>query len=378
MVKLKLKKQVAVLFGGRSEEHEVSCQSAQTVIEALDKDKYEVIPVGITKEGKWLAGLTPQSLLQIEKTNPAARPVFFSGDPAYRGLIWFEEKNSPSSARLIYGRIPVEVVIPVLHGPYGEDGTVQGLLELTGVPYVGCGVLASAVGMDKIMMKNIFARHNLPQPRFLFCRRGDWERSKEEIISSVEKQLKYPCFVKPANLGSSIGISKAGEKKELIEAVARAARYDRRIIFEEYISGREIEISVLGNEEPVASLPGEITYDHEFYDYQAKYRSSKVRLHIPASLPDKTIDQLREMAIKAYRALDCAGLGRVDFFLREQTGELLVNEINTMPGFTRFSMYPKLWEASGLGINELLDRLIELALERHRKKICSGVHQTKK
>ena len=369
MVKLKLKKQVAVLFGGRSGEHEVSCQSAQTVIEALDKDKYEVIPVGITKEGKWLAGLTPQSLLQIEKVSPSSRQVIFSCDPAYRGLTWFEEKN--------YGRIPVEVVIPVLHGPYGEDGTVQGLLEMAGVPYVGCGVLASAVGMDKIMMKNIFAQHNLPQPRFLFCRRCDWERSKEEIISRVEKQLKYPCFVKPANLGSSIGISMAREKKELREAVAQAARYDQRIIFEEYISGREIEVSVLGNEDPVVSLPGEITYDHEFYDYQAKYLSPKVRLHIPASLPDKTISQLQELAIKAYQALDCAGLGRVDFFLREQTGELLVNEINTMPGFTRFSMYPKLWEASGLGISELLDRLIGLALERHWKKINSGIHQAK-
>lgn len=358
------KLRVAVLFGGRSGEHEVSLQSAASIISALDEGKYEVIPVGITKEGSWLAGVEPLQMAEQERQGVpvAGVPVAILADPARKGL-----------ARLDRGpaerfRDEIDVVFPVLHGTYGEDGTIQGLLELAGVPYVGAGVLASSLGMDKVLMKTVFARAGLPQAGFWFCLRKDWERDPEAIMTAIEERFGYPCFVKPANLGSSVGISKAHNREELAAALAVAARYDRKMIIEEFIDAREVEVSVLGNDEPAASVPGEIIPLREFYDYEAKYVNGNSELVIPAELPPDVVGILQDYAVRAFRALDCAGMARVDFFLTRSGGRVLVNEINTIPGFTRFSMYPKLWEVSGLSYPQLLDRLIELALERHREK----------
>lgn len=356
------KKRVAVLFGGRSGEHRVSLSSAASVIEALDKEKYEVIPVAITQEGRWFLGIEPQKMLAGEPPEALGQPVVLVADPTCSGLAPLRE------GCVDVGELQeLDVVIPVLHGTYGEDGTVQGLLELANIPYVGSGVFASAAGMDKIMMKTIFAQHGLPQARFKYFLRKEWERNQKAVLLEVEK-LGYPLFVKPANLGSSVGVSKAHNREELMRAVELAAAYDRKVIVEEFVDAREVEVSVLGNEDPAASLPGEVVPLNEFYDYEAKYTDGKSQLIIPVSLPEDIVARLQELAIKAYKALDCAGMARVDFFLRRGDNEVLVNEINTIPGFTRFSMYPKLWEASGIPYPRLLDRLIELALERHAEK----------
>ncbi len=356
------KKRVAVIFGGRSGEHRVSLNSAASVIGALDKERYEVIPVVITPEGKWFAGVEPAHLLAGEDPEQLGQRVALPADPTYGGLAPVEE-----GCLKVEQLRPVDVVIPVLHGTFGEDGTVQGLLELANIPYVGAGVMASAAGMDKIMMKTVFARHGLPQVRYCHFLRRDWEREPEAVLDRVE-QLGYPVFVKPANLGSSVGISRAKNRDELRRAVELAASYDRKIIAEEALDVREVEVSVLGNDDPMASLPGEIVPLNEFYDYEAKYVEGKSRLVIPARLPAETMLELQRLAIRAFKALDCAGLARVDFFLRRDNGAVLVNEINTIPGFTRTSMYPELWEATGIPYQDLLDRLIELALERHRDK----------
>ncbi|RJQ28210.1 MAG: D-alanine--D-alanine ligase [Peptococcaceae bacterium] len=357
-----LKKRVAVIFGGRSGEHEISIQSAQSVIAALDREKYEVIPVGVTREGKWLAGIDPPALLAGDFKD--AITVDPPADPARGGLVRVNPANAGTESHVL----PVDVVFPVLHGTFGEDGTLQGLLELANIPYVGAGVLASALGMDKVLMKTVFARHNIPQPRFWFCLRREWEKDRSGIVAGVEERLGYPCFVKPANLGSSVGISKAHDRAELVRAIELAAKYDRKIILEEGVEAREVEVSVLGNDDPVASPPGEIIPFNEFYDYEAKYIDGKSSLIIPADLPPDTVRRVQELAVKAFKAVDCAGMARVDFFIRRDNNAVLVNEINTIPGFTRFSMYPKLWEAGGIGYGELLDRLIELAQERHREK----------
>lgn len=364
------KKRVVVLFGGRSGEHEVSLNSAASVMAALDKEKYEIVPVAITREGRWLAGITPEQLkagadqpvLPAAGGGTDAKTVFLPADPGYNKLAVLGEGGAGEGAG------EVDVVFPVLHGTYGEDGTVQGLLELANVPYVGAGVLGSALGMDKVLMKTVLALHGLPQARFWSCLRREWERDPGKAADEVEEYLGYPCFVKPANLGSSVGISKARHREELARAMDLAASYDRKIIVEEFVSAREVEVSVLGNDDPIASLPGEIIPLKDFYDYEAKYVDGLSNLVIPAELPPATVARLRELAVKVFKVLDCAGLARVDFFLRQPDGEVLVNEINTIPGFTRFSMYPKLWEATGIGYRELLDRLIELAIERHRDK----------
>jgi len=359
------KKRVAVIFGGRSGEHEVSINSAVSVMSALDREKYEVIPVGITKEGAWLVGADPRRAVEAGEVGKEGSPAALLGDPTRQGLIPVGQEQVALAET---GGQPVDVVFPVLHGTYGEDGTVQGLLELANIPYVGGGVLASALGMDKVMMKTVFAQHGLPQARFWHCLRQDWEHNGDGVIAEIEKRFGYPCFVKPANLGSSVGISKAHHREELVEALDLAASYDRKIIVEESIDGREIEVSVLGNDNPIASIPGEIIPSKEFYDYEAKYLDGLSQLIIPADLPPETTHRVRELAVKAFKAIDCAGLARVDFFLTRSGGEVLVNEINTIPGFTKISMYPKLWEATGIGYGELLDRLIQLALERHRDK----------
>jgi D-alanine-D-alanine ligase len=349
---------VGVLFGGRSGEHEVSLISAASVIQALDPEKYEAIPIGITKEGRWLAGtaahkMLPDILLFGER-------VMLSADPNVAALVPVSDSR-PDALR-------VDVVFPVLHGTYGEDGTVQGLLDLAGLPFVGSGVLGSAVGMDKDMQKRLFLQAKLPVGDFLAITRAAWEKSRGKVLSAIRKKFRFPVFVKPATLGSSVGMTKAHDAKELAAAMDLAAEFAQKILVERAIRGREIEISVLGNEDPKASIPGEIVPHREFYDYAAKYLEEGTRLLIPAKLNRAQVKRFQEFAVRGFRALECLGMARVDFFLEHRTNRILLNEINTIPGFTSISMYPKLWEASGLSYRNLLDRLIELALAQHREK----------
>jgi D-alanine-D-alanine ligase len=354
---------VAIIFGGRSGEHEVSLVSAQGIMEAIDKEKYQVLPVGITKEGGWIASGDPMRALQSDLTEGESKPAALLGDPSQRGLIRLEEQNQElQAARLAQ----VDVVFPVLHGPYGEDGTIQGLLELANLPYVGAGVTGSALGMDKIVQKTVLRAHGLPVADFMAVLRKEWEANPEAVIKRILEALGCPCFVKPANLGSSVGISKAHNPEDLPAALNEAARYDRKILVEEAIDAREIELSVLGNDDPIASVPGEVVPCNEFYDYEAKYIAEDSELLIPAPISEELTRQFQEIAIQAYKAIDCAGMARADFFLERDTEQIYVNELNTIPGFTPISMYPKLWEASGISYTELIDRLIELALERHR------------
>lgn len=347
---------VMVVFGGRSGEHEVSLASARAIIGALQRDgRHEVVPVGITREGRWISSEDPMRELEAASremigTGSAAAP------PAKTG------EKIPSTLGT------VDVVFPVLHGPYGEDGTIQGMLELAGIPYVGSGVLASAAGMDKITMKKIFAHHGLPQVEWVGLTRRDWEGDGDGWIGRVEDSLGYPCFVKPANLGSSVGIARATDAAQLRSALEEAAALDRRLIIEAGVDAREIEVSVLGNERPEVSLPGEILVKkNEFYDYEAKYSKGGMELVVPADIPEETAGELRRVARAAYEAIDAAGMARVDFFLERDSGRLLLNEINTIPGFTSTSVYSRLWAASGLPYENLLDRLIALALERYRE-----------
>jgi D-alanine-D-alanine ligase len=354
---VKRKIRVAVIFGGRSGEHEVSLASARSIMAVMDRERYEVVPIGITHAGRWLVTGDPLAVLcKGGEEEPAGEP----GDTA-----------AAIGRELVPGatgqQFPaVDVVFPVLHGPFGEDGTIQGLLELAGLPYVGCGVLASALAMDKVISKQVFAAHGLPVVRNLPVKRQAWEADPEAVVAEIEGALSYPLFVKPANLGSSIGVSKARERAQLKEALAEAARYDRKILVEEAVpQAREIECSVLGNDDPIASVPGEVVPSDEFYSYAAKYLTGESKLLIPAPLPEEVAAQVRQLAVAAFRAIDGAGLARVDFLMDGTTGQLYVNEINTLPGFTQISMYPKLWEASGIPYPTLIDRLIELALERH-------------
>ncbi len=358
------KLRIGVIFGGRSGEHEVSLRSAESVINALDPAKYEIVPIAITKQGKWLAASEATNLLPSAVMESATQHVAIIGDPTESGLTRFTTEGQSNS------RDKLDCVIPVLHGTYGEDGTIQGLLELADVPYVGCGVLASAAGMDKVVMKRLFREAGLPIVDFTHFLRTQWEADSLRIEARVIEELGFPCFVKPANLGSSVGISKATTPQSLNQAVALAAKYDRKIIVEKGVEAREIEVSVLGNDQPIASLPGEIVpQTAEFYDYRAKYIDDEgARLIIPADLDPEITSRIQELAIRAFQAIDGSGFARVDFFLERKTGDLIVNEINTIPGFTSISMYPKLWEASGIRYNQLIDRLIELAFERHREK----------
>jgi D-alanine-D-alanine ligase len=350
---------VGVIFGGRSGEHEVSLRSAESVINALDKSRYEVVAIGITREGRWLISADAKALLpeHVMASNDQQQ-VAIIGDPTRQGLTRLDAGVSE----------PLDVVIPVLHGTYGEDGTIQGLLEMAGVPYVGCGVLASANGMDKIVMKQLFAHAGLTVIDYEWFLRSSWEEDQSGVVKRIARSLGFPVFVKPANLGSSVGISKAGSKEELRTAVNDAARYDRRIIVERAVVGREIEVSILGNERAVASLPGEIITGHEFYDYEDKYIDTASRTEVPARLPKKITERVQRDAVKAFQAIDGSGLARVDFFVESGTNRVIINEINTMPGFTSISMYAKMWEASGISYTELVDRLIVLAIERHRDR----------
>jgi D-alanine-D-alanine ligase len=347
-----------VVFGGRSGEHEVSLASARAITKALaGGGRHEVVPVGITREGRWISSGEPMKELEsrlgsLPDGSNLEAPV--SGPPASVG------------EKLPAGLGSVDVVFPVLHGPYGEDGTIQGMLELAGIPYVGSGVLGSAAAMDKPTMKKIFAHHGLPQVEWLDLTRKEWERDREARVGEIEETLGYPCFVKPANLGSSVGIGRADDAAGLERALDAAAEFDRRLIVERGVDAREIEVSVLGNEDPEVSVPGEILIKKEgFYDYEAKYVEGGMELVAPADVPDETADEIRRIARTAFEAIDAAGMARVDFFLERGTDRLLLNEINTIPGFTPTSVYAELWAASGLPYGDLLDRLIDLALERH-------------
>ena len=347
---------LVVLFGGQSAEHEVSCTTAAHVLRAVDPDRYDVVPVGITREGTWVQSDAARAALErgaaalsplpdrLEATGTAVEPL---------------RTVAPSADDL-----PV-VVLPLLHGPHGEDGTVQGLLELAGVPYVGSGVLASALAMDKIKAKEILAVRGLPQAAWVAVRDGEIDGAADAVLRAG---LRYPLFVKPANLGSSVGVSKVHEPSELDEAVTLAATYDEWLVIEQGVAGREIEVAVLGNAEPRASVPGEIVSSHEFYDYEDKYVDDTCELLVPAPLDEAAAGRVRALAIDAYRALRCEGMARIDFFYEERDRGFLVNEVNTIPGFTPVSMYPKLWEASGLPYPDLIDELVRLAVERHEHR----------
>lgn len=362
---------VGLIYGGKSGEHEVSLQTAKAVIQAMDLSRYEVTPIYITKTGEWRKGsklLAPPSDVAAlalpasdgNQSSSALSPIFQS--------LQADGMNSSIELHQDADDDRLDVIFPLLHGTFGEDGTIQGLLEMANIPYVGAGVLASSVGMDKAMMKKIFAQAELPQCIYRYFTRADWQRDQSTHLLEIEVAIGYPCFVKPANLGSSVGISKARNREELIEAVTLALRYDRKVIVEEFIQAREIEVAVLGNDNPQASVPGEIVSSNEFYDYKAKYIDGKSQMVIPAEIPDEVAERIRELAIQAFQAIDATGLSRVDFFLRKEDDAILLNEINTMPGFTPFSMYPLLWRESGKSYRELLDDLIRLALERHEDK----------
>jgi D-alanine-D-alanine ligase len=365
---------VGVVYGGRSGEHEISLRSARSVIEALEREKYEVVPIAITKQGKWLGAADAVKLLPNETgrlvpakiINNASQDVAIIGDPSHSGLVALESDKEQAVSQ------PLDVIFPVLHGTYGEDGTLQGLLEMAGVPYVGCGVLASSCGMDKVAMKSLFRDAGLPICKYVWFLRNEWERDAAPIRRRIKREIGFPAFVKPANLGSSVGISKATDNASLDKAIELASRYDRKIIVEEGLDAREIECAVIGNDVPKASLPGEyVVFDEaaKFLDYTEKYSSTgHVDFVVPAPLSKSLIKKIQDMAVRAFRAIDGAGLARVDFFLRRDTKELLVNELNTLPGLTNVSGYPKMWEASGVPFTEILNQLIELAFERHRDK----------
>ena len=365
---MKKKIRLGILFGGRSGEHEVSLTSAASLMKALDPAKYEVVPIGITREGKWLVGSAADKVLPGVLEH--GRPVIPSVDPSGPALISLDSQL----ARPRHSAAGIDVIFPVLHGTFGEDGTVQGLLELAGIPYVGAGVLGSAAGMDKDVMKKLFRDAGLPVVPWILVSRRAWESARTPILRRISRELRFPLFVKPANLGSSVGISKVRNVRELPAALDLAAEYDRKILVENGVDAREIECAVLGNEQPRASVPGEIVPVNEFYDYEAKYIKEGSELIIPAKLTSRQAKLVQTYSIRAFQATDCEGMARVDFLLDRRTGKLYVNEINTMPGFTPISMYPKLWEASGVPYPQLVDRLIELALARQREKSRTRYH----
>ena len=370
------KLRVGIIYGGRSSEHEVSIASAAAVVQNLDKQRYEAIPIRIEKNGRWIiADRLPVSssaaeVIEQNRANTAhrlgrgGREAHLIAYPGDEQIMTIERGTAPAITGLA-----LDVVFPVLHGPYGEDGTVQGLLELANIPYVGAGVLSSAVGMDKAVAKQVFAARGLPQANYLVVLRKEWEAAQADITANVASTLGYPVFVKPANLGSSVGISKAKREADLAAAIDVAAEFDRKIVIEAAVpNAREIEIAVLGNDSPDVSVPGEVIPSREFYDYQSKYLDADSQTIIPADLSASVTADVKRLAIEVFRAVDCAGMARVDFLMDGVTGKLYVNEINTIPGFTTISMYSKMWAASGMPYPELLDRLITLARERHTEK----------
>jgi len=348
---------IGILFGGRSGEHEVSLASAASVIRGLDPDKYEPLPIGITKEGHWLIGAGAQKMLP--EVLRGGQRVMMTVDPSDAALVRLDGSG---------GGQRVDVVFPVMHGTFGEDGTIQGLLDLAGLPFVGAGVLGSAIGMDKDVSKRLMQVAKIPVVPWIAVQRADWERNPKEIRTAIEKKFKYPVFVKPATLGSSVGMTKVHSRAELAPALNLAAEFAMKILIERCVVAREIEVSVLGNHDPKASVPGEIVPHREFYDYAAKYLEEGTQLLIPAKLKPAQAKKIQKYAVDAFRALELSGMARVDFFLEKKGGKIYLNEVNTIPGFTSISMYPKLWEASGIPFRELIDKLIALALEQHAEK----------
>jgi D-alanine-D-alanine ligase len=362
------KTRIGVIFGGRSGEHEVSLMSARSVLDALDRSRYEVTEIGITPEGIWMAGEGVMPALQ-NRTGKGPRAALLAEPGPAR--IWEIRPNGNDAERRLRLLGEVDVIFPVLHGTFGEDGTLQGLLEMAEVPYVGAGVLASSVAMDKALFKQLMRAHGVPVVDYTLCTRGEIAHDLENVVRRAEALAPYPLYTKPANLGSSVGITRCANRSDLTEGMAEAARYDRRVLIERGVDAREIEVSVLGNEQPQASVPGEVVPSREFYSYESKYIDGTSELLIPAPLPEETARAVRRLALEAYRAIDGAGLSRVDFLLDRTSGDLYISEINTMPGFTTISMYAKLWEQSGLTYPELLDRLVALAFERHADRTKS-------
>jgi len=356
---------VGLIFGGKSGEHEVSFCSASSIIKAIDKDKYTVVPIGITKEGRWISPQDSELALQSGRIEGKSTVILLN-DPSGRALVRIDNNQRLDKSSTLE---KIDVIFPVLHGPYGEDGTVQGLLELADIPYVGAGVAASAISMNKDLMKTIFKQRDLPILKWMTIKRKEWQKDKEKILSLVQDDFEYPLFVKPTNLGSSIGITKVHKKEELEKAIDLASSYDRKILIEEGLEEvREIECSVLGNDEPQVSVVGEVKPAGEFYDYDSKYIDKETQLIVPTDLPDGVSRKVQEIALNAFKAVDAAGMARVDFFVSKKENKIYLSEINTIPGFTSSSMYPRLWEASGISYPELIDRLIQLALERHQDK----------
>jgi D-alanine-D-alanine ligase len=368
------KKKVGIVFGGRSGEHEISIRSATTVINEIDKEKYDVIPMAINSEGHWLnpsdsLGFLPgETRKLLGEPNPelSNNPIGFLGDTKYQGVTNLNANDDETRLTKI------DVVFPVLHGTYGEDGTIQGLFEMSGIPYVGCGVLASSCGMDKVVMKTLFRDADLPICKYVWFLRKEWEDNNELVLTQIENKLGYPCFVKPANLGSSVGVTKASDKATLREGIQLAAEYNRKIIVEENLDMREIECAVMGNDEPLASLPGEyIVHDEskKFLDYKEKYAGTgNNEFVVPALISPELTGKIQNLSVETFKAIDGAGFARVDFFLRNDTGALLVNEINTIPGLTEASGFPKMWKGTGKEFSEVIDSLIEYAFERHADK----------
>lgn len=375
---MKSKINIGVIFGGRSGEHDVSLMSARSIMAALDpksdtsfnfgampagktnQEKYNVVPIAITRDGKWVIGENLRQNL-VDGNVKDLTPVVLLPEPGNNTL--YARKDTPQGI-VLEPMCTLDVVFPVLHGSFGEDGTIQGLFEMAGIAYVGAGVLASSVGMDKILFKDLMKAHDIPTSEYLSFRRDEIESDPQRVIQACEALTAYPLFVKPANMGSSVGISKCYNRSDLLEGLIEAAQYDRRILVERGINAREIELSVLGNNQPEASSPGEICPIADFYSYDAKYLDNGTRLYVPAHVDESIIQQAKEMAVKVYQAIDCAGMSRVDFLLDKDSSVLYVNEVNTIPGFTNISMYPKLWECDGISFPELVDRLVKLALDR--------------
>ena len=355
------KLQLGLLFGGRSGEHEVSLLSARSVMTALDRSKYDVLPIGITHDGQWLSGQNVLEAFEQDQIQDLEQ-VAVLAEPGLRKLFRWGE------GRALEMLNSLDILFPVLHGPYGEDGTMQGLMELADIPYVGAGVLASSIGMDKCLFKYIMRANHIPVVDWMLVLSTQLEKNPDEVFTQAEQVGPYPLFTKPANMGSSVGITKCRNRSDLLEGLIEAARYDRRVLVEKGVDAREIEVSVLGNEDPQASIPGEIVPSDEFYSYRAKYLDGTSELLIPAPIDQEIVEEVQRISVQAFKAIDGAGMARVDFLLERETGKLYMNEINTIPGFTKISMYPKLWEASGLSYSRLLDRLIELAIERQGQK----------
>jgi D-alanine-D-alanine ligase len=362
------KLRIGLIFGGRSGEYEISLQSARSVFSVLDPFRYDVIQIGITRDGTWLTGMNVLEAMENEKLDDLQSAALFP-DPSWAGIHVVQKTEFGLVIKLLS---KLDVVFPVLHGTYGEDGTLQGLLEMADIAYVGAGVLGSSVGMDKGLFQDVMRANRIPIAEGMIILRSSLPGEMNQVISQAEKLAPYPLFVKPANLGSSVGVTKCNNRSDLLEGIMEAARYDRRILIQQGINAREIEVSVLGNDDPEASIPGEVVPSREFYSYEAKYIDNASQLLIPAPIPESTREKIRKLAVKAYKAVDCQGMARVDFLLDRVTGDVYLNELNTIPGFTSISMYPKLWEACGLPYPKLVNRLIELAVERkedHQKTL---------